>query len=159
MEFADWKIIYHACKLSWQNDKCSFLALSTLLETLYVFGLDAVEKTIKTEKNVNELSGPGEVTQVRVVVRATAWEKFCPSRALARDWQMFCWAMARTDNPLIILAKKSSEITQNDHAITSDSKLFHVYDFNSNLKINRLISGICRLKNYLSCLQIELTER
>ena len=29
--------------------------------TLYVFGLDAVEKTIKTEKNVNELSGPGEV--------------------------------------------------------------------------------------------------
>ena len=55
--------------------------------------------------------------------------------------------------------KKASEITQNDHAITSESKLFHVYDFDSNLKINRLISGICRLKNYLSCLQIELTER
>ena len=37
--------------------KRSFLALSTLLETLYVFGNDAVQKTMKSEKNLNELSG------------------------------------------------------------------------------------------------------
>ena len=52
------KIEKYANELSGLPEKCSFLALSTLLETLYVFGLDAVEKTIKTEKNVNELSGP-----------------------------------------------------------------------------------------------------
>ena len=31
---------------------------ATLLETLDVFGLDAVQKTNKTEQNVNELFGP-----------------------------------------------------------------------------------------------------
>ena len=31
---------------------------ATLLETLDVFALDAVQKTNKTEQNVNELSGP-----------------------------------------------------------------------------------------------------
>ena len=37
-----------------------FLARSTFLETVYLFRLDAVQKTIKAEKNVNELSGsPG----------------------------------------------------------------------------------------------------
>ena len=38
-----------------------FLAWSTFLETVYVLRLDAVQKTIKAEKNVNELSGsPGK---------------------------------------------------------------------------------------------------
>ena len=33
-----------------------FLALSTLLGTVYIFRLDAVQKTKKIEDNVNELS-------------------------------------------------------------------------------------------------------
>ena len=41
--------------------KRSFLAWSTFLETLDVFGLDAVQNTMETEKNVNQLSGsPGK---------------------------------------------------------------------------------------------------
>ena len=47
-------------QLSAHRRSVIFLALSTLLETLYVFGLDAVQKTMKTEKNVNELFGPPE---------------------------------------------------------------------------------------------------
>ena len=54
---------------------------------------------------------------------------------------------------------KSSEITQNDHTFTFESRLFHFYDFETNLKISRLISGNHRLINNLSYLQIELTER
>ena len=54
------KIEKYVNELSGLPEKCSYLALSTILETLYVFGIDAVQKNIKTEKNVNELSGPPE---------------------------------------------------------------------------------------------------
>ena len=38
-----------------------FSKLSIILETVYVFRLDAVQKTIKAKKNVDELSGsPGK---------------------------------------------------------------------------------------------------
>ena len=71
----------------------------------------------------------------------------------------FLLGLGEDRQPAYRSGKKSSEITQNDHTFTFESKLLHLYDFESNLKISRLISGIHRLINNLSCLQTELTER
>ena len=47
-------------ELSGSSRKRSLLALSTILETLYVFGLDSVQKIKKIEKNIKDLlSLPG----------------------------------------------------------------------------------------------------
>ena len=121
-----------------------------------MFRLDAFQKTMKTEKYVNEWPGLLENKDCRSSHNFTknfSVEGFSP--------RLTNCLLGHGENrqPAYRSGKKASEITQNDHAITAESKLFHVYDFDSNLKINRLISGICRLKNYLSCLQIELTER
>ena len=47
----------NANELSGPSGKRSFLALSTLLETIHHFSLDAVQKTMRSEKYVNELLG------------------------------------------------------------------------------------------------------
>ena len=44
-------------ELSGPSEKRTFLALSILLETIHMFRLDALQKTMKIEKYVNELSG------------------------------------------------------------------------------------------------------
>ena len=47
----------NANELSGSSGKRSFLALSTLLETIHHFSLDVVQKTMRSEKYVNELLG------------------------------------------------------------------------------------------------------
>ena len=46
------------CRAHLESIIMSIINTPTLLETLDVFGLDAVQKTNKTEQNVNELFGP-----------------------------------------------------------------------------------------------------
>ena len=45
-------------ELSGSPGKRSFLASPKIQETLYVFGIYVVQKTMETEQNVNESSGP-----------------------------------------------------------------------------------------------------
>ena len=62
----------------------------------------------------------------------------------------FLLGLGEDRQPAYRSGEKPSKITQNDHTYMFYSECFHLFDFETNFKISRLISEIHRLINYLS---------